>query len=296
MERVWYNSMLSAIGLEGKDYFYTNPLRRGPKDVPLLSQDSTTRWSNTTPASEVHCFCCPPSLARTIAQLHTYAYGLATNAVWIHLYGSGRLDTQLPGGAPIKLSQQTDYPWDGNITIRLEQVPASEIALRLRIPAWVSAPAVKVNGRKIAQAIQPGSYCEIRRRWSSGDTVELDLPMPVVLTESHPLVEENRNHVAVMRGPLVYCLESVDLPKGIAIEDVRLPRNARWKVRHESNLLHGVTVLETQAQVVSPSANPASLYRPMSAAKSQSMTLRLIPYYAWCNRGAGEMTVWLPSL
>jgi len=296
MERVWYNSMLSAIGLEGKDYFYTNPLRRGPKDVPLMSQDSTTRWVNTSPASEVHCFCCPPSLARTIAQLHTYAYGLATNEVWIHLYGSGRLDTQLPGGALIKLSQQTDYPWDGKITIHLEQVPATDTALRLRIPAWISAPTVKVNGKKVAQAIQPGSYCEIRRRWSSGDTVELDLPMPVVLVESHPLVEENRNHVAVMRGPLVYCLESVDLPKGIAIENVRLPRNARWKVRHESNLLHGVTVLETQAQVVSPSANPASLYRPMSAGKSQAMVLRLIPYYAWCNRGIGEMTVWLPSL
>jgi uncharacterized protein len=293
MERVWYNSMLSAIGLEGKDSFYTNPLRRGLKDV-LEGNDSAERYATPTPPA--HPFCCPPSLIRTIAQLHTYAYGLSTDAVWIHLYGGSRLDTQLPGGAPIKLSQQTDYPWDGKITIRLEQVPATKTALRLRIPAWVSAPTVKLNGKKVVQAIQPGSYCELRRPWSVGDTVELDLPMPVVLMQSHPLVEENRNHVAAMRGPLVYCLESVDLPKGIAIESVRLPRDAKWKVRHDPSLLHSVTLLETQAQAVSPSANTASLYRPMLAGKAQSMRLCLIPYYAWCNRGVGEMTVWLPLL
>ena len=296
MERVWYNSMLSAIGLEGKDYFYTNPLRRGPQDVPLMKNDSATRWPNTTPNSPLNCFCCPPSLARTIAQLHTYAYGLSPDAVWIHLYGGGRLDTQLPGGVPIKLSQQTDYPWDGKITIRLEQVPATETALLLRIPAWVSAPTVKVNGEKVTQAIQPGSYCELRRRWSAGDMVELDLPMQVVLMESHPLVEENRNHVAVMRGPLVYCLENKDLPKGVAIENVRIERDAKWKVRHEANLLHGVTVLETQAKVVPQAKDADALYRRMPVANADPISLRLIPYYAWSNRGVSEMTVWLPSL
>ena len=294
MEQVFYNSMLSAIGLEGNDYFYTNPLRRAAKEVPLLNQDSATRWPNTTRASPVYCFCCPPSLARTFAQLQSYAYGLSPDAVWVHLYGSGRLATKLPGGAPLALSQQTDYPWDGKITLRLEQVPTTEMAMRLRIPAWVSAPVVKINGAKIDQAVQPGSYCELRRHWAVGDTVEVDLPMAVTLMESHPLVEENRNHVAVMRGPIVYCLEDKDLPSGVAIEDVRLERAAKWTVRHEAQLLRGVTVLETQASVVPPASKGGTLYRRLSAGKTDAISLRLIPYYAWSNRGESQMTVWVP--
>lgn len=294
MERVFYNSMLSAIGLEGNDYFYSNPLRRAGKDVPLLHNDSATRWPNTTRASPVYCFCCPPSLARTFAQLQTYAYGLSPDAVWVHLYGSGRLATKLPGGAPVALTQQTDYPWDGKITLRLEQVPSTEMAVRLRIPAWVTAPVVKINGATITQAVQPGSYCEVRRRWSAGDTVELDLPMEVAVMESHPLVEENRNHVAIMRGPLVYCLEDKDLPPGVAIEDVRLERAGRWTVRHDPQLLRGVTVLETKARRVPRASHVDALYRRAPEGNASSIPLRLIPYYAWNNRGESPMSVWLP--
>jgi DUF1680 family protein len=294
MERVFYNSMLSAISLDGEHYFYTNPLRRSGPEVPLLSQDSAQRWPNTTPASPVHCFCCPPSLARTIAQLHTYAYGVSDGAVWVHLYGSGKLETRLPDGSPIQLTQTTDYPWDGKVTVKLTQAPELEIALRLRIPGWVSAPSVKVNGKETDQKLQPGSYFELRRRWSGGDTVELNLPMEVVLEESHPLAEENRNQVAVMRGPLVYCLESLDLPKGVAMEDVRILRDAQWKVRHEAGLLNGVTVLETEGEALHRPTDACALYRRLPADKPTAIPLRLIPYYAWCNRGQSEMTVWLP--
>jgi len=294
MERVFYNSMLSGISLEGSEYFYTNPLRRGPKNVPLLNHDSAVRWPNTTPASPLNCFCCPPSLARTIAQLHTYAYGLSDDAVWIHLFGDGRLDTSLPGGAPVKLSQQTEYPWDGRIAIRLEAMPQREAALRLRIPGWASTARVRVNGTDVAQALKPGSYLELRRQWSSGDLVEMDLPMDVRLIESHPLVEENRNHVAVMRGPLVYCLEDKDLPGGVAIEDVRVERAGNWTARHESSLLRGVTVLETEARQLSESLHGDALYRRAAGDHAEAVSLRLIPYYAWNNRGEGQMSVWLP--
>ena len=105
-----------------------------------------------------------------------------------------------------------------------------------------------INGQVSNEQLAPGSYGEIRRGWKAGDVVELQLPMPVVLMESHPLVEETRNQVAVMRGPLVYCLEDKDLPPGVAIENVRIERDAKWQVRHEANLLHGVTVLETQGE------------------------------------------------
>jgi len=296
MERVFYNSMLSAISLDGDHYFYTNPLRRSGPEVPLLSQDAPERWPNTTPASPVHCFCCPPSLARTIAQLHTYAYGVSSDTVWIHLYGAGRLDTQLPGGDAIQLTQTTDYPWDGKISIRIEKAPEKVMALRLRIPGWVEQPVLKINGKVSSENLQPGSYSEIRRAWKAGDVVELQLPMPVVLMEANPLVEETRNQVAVMRGPLVYCLEDKDLPPGVAIENVRIERDAKWTAHHESNLLHGVTVLETQARALSQTKDANALYRRVPTAKADSILLRLIPYYAWCNRGASEMIVWLPII
>ncbi len=166
--------------------------------------------------------------------------------------------------------------------------------MRLRIPGWVSGASIKINGQRFTQEVSPGSYCELRRRWSVGDTVELDLPMPVVLLESHPLVEENRNHLAVMRGPLVYCLEEKDLPAGVAIENVRIDLEAKWAVRHEANLLQGVTVLETQASIVPPAGNGGTLYRRLPAGKAETTALRLIPYYAWNNRGEGQMTVWVP--
>jgi len=293
MERVFYNSMVSAIGIEGKDYFYSNPLRRAGKDVPLLNNDSATRWPNTTPASPVFCFCCPPNIARTIAQLHTYAYGVSVDAVWVHLFGGNRLETKLPDGSPITLSQKSDYPWEGKVTITLVQAPLKEMALRLRIPGWADQATVTVNGKNSSAEARPGSYCKLRRRWAPGDTVELDLPMPVVMLECHPLVEENRNHLAVMRGPLVYCLEAVDLPSGVSLDNVRLPRDAQWKTRYESGLLRGVMVLETQARLL-PSSNQASLYRRAVNSTMQPVPLRLIPYYAWCNRGVSEMTVWLP--
>ena len=120
--------------------------------------------------------------------------------------------------------------------------------------------------------------------------------MPVVLMESHPLVEETRNQLAVMRGPLVYCLEDKDLPPGVVIESVRIQRDAKWQVRHEANLLQGVTVLETQSRVVPQSTDASALYRRVPAVQADPILLRLIPYYAWCNRGVSEMTVWLPLL
>jgi DUF1680 family protein len=168
------------------------------------------------------------------------------------------------------------------------------MALRLRIPGWVSGASIKINGQRLPQELSSSSYCDLRRRWSPGDTVELDLPMPVVLMESNPLVEENRNHVAVMRGPLVYCLEDKDLPEGVALENVRLARDAQWTVRHDANLLHGLTVLETKARVVSQAKDANALYRQLPEIKAEPISLRLIPYYAWCNRGRSEMSVWLP--
>jgi len=218
MERVLYNSMLSAIGLDGTHFFYTNPLRRCGPDVPLLSNDSAARWPDTTPKSPVHCFCCPPNVSRTLAKLHGWAYSLSDHAVWVNLYGANELETRLPDGSTVRLTQKTDYPWDGKVTIEVRQAPADPMALMLRIPEWATP------------------YAAIRRRWSPGDVIELDLPMDVVLLRAHPLVEEARNQAAVMRGPIVYCLESPDLPAGVGVDDVVIVAGAKWTPRRDKDL------------------------------------------------------------
>lgn len=288
MERVLYNSMLSGIGIEGRDFFYTNPLRR-IKGTPLLSNDSAARWPDTTPASPVHCFCCPPNVARTLAELSSWAYGISPDTVWVHLYGGSVFDS---GG--IRLVQKTRYPWDGQVTITIEKAPETAWALRLRVPGWAEGVRLRINGKDSSVKVRPMDYATVERRWSPGDTVQLDLPMEITLVEAHPLVEETRNHVAVMRGPIVYCLESVDLPESIVLQDVRLPRRPSWHVRHDLDLLRGVTVLETEGTVLPQSAPSSTLYRSLPGGPTERIKLRLIPYYAWSNRGPADMTVWIP--
>jgi hypothetical protein len=288
MERVLYNSMLSGLGVEGRDFFYTNPLRR-VRGVRLLSNDSAARWPDTTPAAPVHCFCCPPNVARTLAELNGWAYGVSENVVWVHLYGGNVFEN-----AGVRLVQKTLYPWSGRVTITVEKTPETRWTLRLRIPGWAQRAKLHVNGKDPGVDVRPFRYAAIERRWSPGDTIELDLPMEVSLVEGHPLVEETRNHVAVMRGPVVYCLESADLPESVALADVRVPRRPSWQVRHDPDLLRGVAVLETEGAVVPKSGPSSALYRSPPDGPTTRIPLRLIPYYAWSNRGPGDMTVWIP--
>jgi len=285
METVLYNAMLSAWGLDGKSYFYSNPLARAGRDVPLLSNDTPQRW-------ETHkCYCCPPSVARTVAKLGGWAYGLTDDGVWVHLYGGNTLSAKLADGSPLKLTQKTGYPWDGKIAIAIDEAGREAFAVMLHIPAWADAASIKVNGEDAGVAATPGSYAAIRRAWKAGDRIELDLPMRVRLIEAHPLVEECRGEVAVMRGPIVYCLESPDLPKGVRLDQIALPADVELTPHHDPKLLGGVTVLEGQAVVRGLSD---ALYAEPKPDRRDRAAIRLVPYYAWANRGVSEMAVWLP--
>lgn len=294
MERVLYNSMLSGIGLDGTDFFYTNPLRRCGKDVPLLSNDSATRWPDTTRSSPVHCFCCPPNVARTIAKLHNWVYSVSPGAVWVNLYGGSRLETQLPDGSRAKLVQKTDYPWDGKIRIEVQHASETPLAVMLRIPGWAASAQVTINGKPADVQPTPGTYVALRRRWAPGDVIQLDLPMDITFVQAHPLVEEDRNHVAVMRGPIVYCLESPDLPEGVTVDDVAIIPNGTWRPRRSPNLLGNVVALDGDARITPTPDWASHLYQRLSPAVHNRKRITLIPYYAWANRGTSEMTVWIP--
>ncbi len=287
LELTLYNSVLSGVSLEGKDYFYTNPLRvTDPLPIPL-------RWSRER-VPFVTSYCCPPNVVRTVAQVNGYAFAKSEQALWINLYGTNRVATTI-GGEQWVLSQTTAYPWDGKIRLAMDTCGTEELALRLRIPGWASGAALWLNGEKMSVASDPGTYAIIEREWKAGDVVELQVPMEAQLIESHPLVEETRNEVAVKRGPVVYCLESHDLPEGVRLADVRVPSDIALAARHDQDLLDGVHVVSGELTVHEDAQwDGGGLYRPHKRAKAKAVEANFVPYYAWANRGPGEMSVWLP--
>ena len=294
MELVFYNSGISSLGLDGDSFFYTNVLRRLGPEVPLLRSDSPQRWKQRRG------YCCPPQIARTIAKMHGYAYSTSKDGLWINLYGSNTLNSHLPDGTTVRITQDSNYPWDGEVKLTIHSSHRKAFALKLRIPNWADEARIRVNGKTAQITITPGEYVTLKRRWTAGDVVILSIPMKVRLIKANPLVEELRNQVAIMRGPLLYCLESLDLPDRVDIMDVLLPRNIALRPRFDKNLLGSVTVLEGKALYIKDkdwSGQPygtGPLYKEIGDSNPQPFLLRLIPYYAWSNRGVSQMTVWLP--
>lgn len=294
-EETLYNGILPGVSLDGRTYFYVNPLRKlHDFTVPL-------RWSRTRMATIPSSFCCPPNVARTIAEAHNYLYAVSPDTLWVHLYGSSTLDTRLPAGDRVRLRQETDYPWSGTVTLVIDEAPEGELAVKVRIPGWVrpGAAAIRVTGEPVAEPPTPGSYATLRRHYRAGDRIELSLPHAPVLVEASPLVEETFGQVAVRSGPLIYCLESKDLPAGVRLSDVILSA-----ATDDGGLTtKAATIAGTAVQAVvapglvrqRPAWTSDALYRAAEPARAQPAQLTFIPYFAWGNRGDSEMTVWLPA-
>lgn len=287
MELVLYNSALSPMDVDGTRFCYTNPLARS-RWTPLLSQDSEQRWS------VFRCYCCPPQVARTLASLHEWAYSLSDDGVSVNLYGSSVVDVDVPGLGRVRLRQETDYPWKGRIAFTIDAAPDVPLALRLRIPGWADAASVAVNGEDAQVPAAPGTHATLKRRWRQGERVTLDLPLRPRLMVARPEVEEAHNQVAVMRGPMVYCLEGADLPEDVPVHEVHLPRDAVLVARYDADLLGGVVVLEGEACRRRGPDWGARLYAELPKTGCERLPIRLIPYYAWLNRGRQDMRVWLP--
>lgn len=173
-------------------------------------------------------------------------------------------------------------------------VSAPAFTLHLHAPAWAAGATLAVNGEPIGTEVRPGDWLAVSREWAAGDVITLTLPMRVRLLEGNPHVEATRNQVAVQRGPIVYCLESTDLPEGVRVDEVFIPRDIALTPRHRPDLLNGVTVLEGEAVRRREDDWSGTLYRDLSAAPPERVPLTLIPYYAWNNRGEPEMTIWMP--
>ena len=290
VETALYNSVLSGISLDGKRFFYTNPLRIS-EDFPY-----TLRWSKERETYIKRCNCCPPNTVRTLSEVQNYIYSISKNAVFFNLYAGSNLNTTLEGTKDqIKLSQTTDYPWDGNVKIIIENAPEKVLSFFLRIPEWCQNAKLKVNGKEIPTINKANTYSEIKLIWKKGDVLELAMDMPGVLLESNPLVEETRNQTCVKRGPIVYCLESTDIEGGKKMDDVMIPADIKLTPKKVQIAGFPMMALEGTACLATEDSWKNTLYRPIVSV-NKAVNIRLIPYYAWGNRGKMDMTVWMPLL
>ncbi|WP_161880592.1 glycoside hydrolase family 127 protein [Deinococcus alpinitundrae] len=274
LEHTFYNAVLPGWSLGGEAYFYQNPLADE-------GHHRRKAWFG--------CACCPPNVARLMASLPGYVYGTAEGEVWVNLYVNSEASVPVLG-QEVKLTQRTDYPWNGKVELTVGT--AAHFALKLRIPAWAEGASLSVNGEALP-ALRPGTYTSLERDWQAGDSVTLDLPMPIRKVRSHPRVLENVGRVALLRGPLLYALEGVDHP-GTPLDDLVLPPDAELSVHSAPELLGSVLVLEAEAQC-SPRTD-GDLYGPDASDKrpvSGNVRLRAVPYYAWANREPGQLRVWI---
>lgn len=285
LERSLYNGALDGLSLKGDRFFYGNPLYSA-------GGYGRREWFGTA--------CCPSNIARLVASLGDYIYAKNSNTIVVNLFVGSTAAIAL-GKQTIMLQQQTTYPWNGRVQFTVSPEKKASFALRLRIPGWAHNEPVPgntyrylkndaqpvsliVNGKKFAYTQDQG-YAVINREWKKGDVIVFQMPMPVQRVIATDSVKNDRNQVALQRGPLVYCFEGAD-NNGQAL-NLLLPDEATFSITHTDTLLNGVTVLRAELPAVTVSSDGLQVQTTRQVATA-------IPYYAWANRGAGQMQVWLP--
>lgn len=283
LERTLYNGLISGVSLDGGSFFYPNPLASN-------GGYSRKAWFG--------CACCPSNISRFIPSLPGYVYAIKENEVYVNLYLSNKAELKV-NKKKIVLEQETSYPWDGDICLKIAQ-GSQEFAMKLRIPGWVRGEVlpsdlyayadnqklsyrVSVNGQEVKSELDNG-YISIARRWKKGDVIEMHFDMLPRLVKANGKVTDDRGRVAVERGPLVYCAEWAD--NKFNVHTVLLNQHPQFRVVEKPELLNGINQITTEAQALS--------YDKAGKLVTEDVILTLIPYYAWAHRGEGEMDVWLP--
>ncbi len=288
MERTLYNGLISGVSLDGKTFFYPNPLESN-------GQHERSPWFGVA--------CCPGNITRFLASVPGYVYAHQGDTIFVNLYASGTADIETREGRRVKLVQDTRYPWDGAITITVTPDAARRFPIKLRIPGWARNEAVPSDLYRFADGIderatlaingqsQPAThgadgYVTIDRSWTAGDIITLELPMPVRRIAAHDRVEADRGRTALQRGPLVYAAEWPDNPNG-QVRNIVLPDEARLTSGFRPDLLDGVQVVSGRAVGLA--------YDAQGNVTKREQDFTAIPYATWANRGRGQMIVWLAT-
>ncbi|NQU54982.1 MAG: glycoside hydrolase family 127 protein [Bacteroidetes bacterium] len=281
LERTLYNGVISGVSLSGDKFFY---------DIPLESVHNHER------APWFGCACCPGNVTRFMASIPGYVYAVGENSIFVNLFAQCDAEIRVDKSV-VKIRQETRYPWEGNVKLKIEKAPEGKMALMVRIPGWAQNQVVpsnlynfmnenseqfviKVNGKTISTKLNKG-YAGIKRNWKRGDVVELELPMPVRKVLTNDKVENNQGKFALQRGPVVYCFEDKDNSNGWMFDNF-VDTNTAVENQFEEELLGGVVSLTMEAKNISEQG-------------IQATTLRAIPYYTWNNRGTSNMLVWMPA-
>ncbi|QRM57120.1 glycoside hydrolase family 127 protein [Sinorhizobium sp. BG8] len=278
MEQALYNGALPGLSIDGKTFFYDNPLE---------STGKHHRWKWH------HCPCCPPNIARLVTSIGSYMYAAAEDEIAVHLYGESTLRAELAGGTKVTLKQDTNYPWDGAIGLTVTLAAPARFALSLRIPEWATGATLSVNGEMLSLAeIVSDGYARIEREWTDNDRVALFLPLALRPQYANPKVRQDAGRVALMRGPLVYCVEETD--NGPDLNAIVVPKSLPQAQTEVLSELNGAVAIDLAAERDDTSSWGEALYRTIPADRSAAK-VRLIPFHLWDNRAPGGMLVWLQA-
>jgi DUF1680 family protein len=286
MERTLYNGLISGVSLDGKSFFYPNPLESN-------GQHQRSPWFGVA--------CCPGNITRFLASVPGYVYAQEGDKLFVNLFVASTAEIRMDNGRTVQMVQDTRYPWDGAVKMKVNPGRRGRFTIQVRIPGWARGEPVpgdlyrfvdgagqpamlKVNGRSVAMKLDKG-YASLNREWNRGDVIDLYLPMPVRRVAAHEHVAADRGRIALQRGPIVYCAEWPDNPGG-RVRNLMLPGSAKLASEFRPGLLNGVTIVKSTAVLLA--------YDAQGNLTSKEQDFTAIPYYAWANRGRGQMMVWIP--
>ncbi|QFY63720.1 glycoside hydrolase family 127 protein (plasmid) [Rhizobium grahamii] len=278
MEQALYNGALPGLSIDGKTFFYDNPLESSGKHHRWV-------WH--------HCPCCPPNIARLVTSIGSYMYAAADDEIAVHLYGESKASFSLANGSEVELTQNTNYPWEGSVEFKVGLKARSNFALSLRVPEWAIGATLTINGEKVDVGSHlVDGYVRLEREWTDGDRLALDLPLALRPQYANPKVRQDVGRVALMRGPLVYCAEEVD--NGKDLNAIVLPRQLPAAQTSVLGDLNGAVAVDVEVMREDASDWGTPLYRS-EPAKRASAKARFVPYHLWDNREPGEMLVWVQA-
>lgn len=288
MERALYNTLLSGIARDGKSFFYVNPLEVWPEVCEKNPEFAHVKAERQPWFS---CACCPPNIARTIASVGQYIYSTDDNGIFVNLYAGSTFTSEVNGNK-IVLTQKEEYLKNGKVSVTVECSNPSEFALMLRKPGWCSRAQIVVNGVDCSNTPVENGYVILKREWITGDRIEIQFEIPVVVMRANPLVRADAGRIALMRGPLVYCLEEID--NGSNLGAVSIPAGQKFEMKDmsEEAIFSDIPVICGKAfRIDETKWNEDMLYAPVLSMKETTFTA--VPYALWGNRGKGEMMVWI---